>query len=1049
VKRFLLVVLPALVSWTAGLPSLGAVASRIHGELQNGETFVLSGNMHRLPVQSDAGEAEGTLELPHITIHFKISESQRAELQRLLEDQQNRDNSDYHRWLTPEEYGERFGVGQQDLDKIVAWLESAGFSNVQVNRSRTAVTMSGTADLVRAVFQTSIHRYQVGRVTHYANSTNPVLPRALTGMVTAIRGLNDFHPSPRLIRKRVAGGAEPQFTSAISGDHFLAPNDFATIYDINALYSSGMNGSGRTIVIPGQSDIQVSDIQAFRSAAGLPANNPQIVKTGKDPGTQSGDEGESDLDIEWAGGVAPQATIVFVVSEDVFTSVYYAIDNNLGDVMSITYGNCESQFGQADIDAAESEFQQANAEGMTIIASAGDTGAADCDDGAGPNPNPPKEASQGLAVDYPSSSWYVTGMGGTEFNEGSGSYWSSTNNAQNGSALSYIPERVWNDTVRDDVLTAGGGGSSILFTKPTWQQAPNMPNDGARDTPDLALAASADHDGYLVCSGGNCVNGFRDSSNNLDLVGGTSAAAPTFAAIVALLVEKTGSRQGNINPALYRLYASASNAFHDIQAGNNQVPCQQGTPNCATGGYIGYFAGVGYDLASGLGSVDGYYFVNEWNGALITGELTPVAGSLTQISVGADGTAWGVDANDNVFVYNSQTQRWQQVSGSLSQIAVGASGAVWGLNSVGAIDQYNSSTHTWNLVPGNLSQIQVGGDGDVWGLNRYGQIYRFDSTTRGWDEIPGSLTHIAVGFDGAVWGLNAQQQIYRFNPGTQTFEWVPGSLKQISVGVDGEVWGINNAGDVYRFNPLNQGWQRIPGTLAQISVGTATNVWGVDPSGAVYTFDVQTQRWNQIGGALEQVSAGANGTVWGTNSTGAIYTFVQSTQGTQTFHYVPGALVQIAVSSDGDIWGLNASDEIYTFDRLTQSWTWIPGALAQIAIARDGRVWGINSSGQIYTYNSATQTWLETPGMLAQIAVGDNGDVWGLNGSNSIYRYSMVSGSWNEVPGQLVQIAVGADGDVWGINSAGSVYRFNAPIGYFSEMPGMASRVAVGSSTNV
>lgn len=1035
------------------------VAARIRGSLQNGETFVLPGNVHRFAVgAADQGEAEGSLALPQITIHFKMSPTQQAQLNALLEDQQNPASSRYHQWLTPEEYGARFGVSQGDLDKVVAWLENSGFTNVQVNRSRTAVTMSGTAATVRSAFQTAIHRYQVNGIEHYANSMNPVLPRALTGMVTAIRGLNDLHRAPRSIRKRIAADAQPRFTSSITGDHFLAPNDWATIYDLLPLYNSGINGTGQTIIIPGQSDIELSDIEAFRSAAGLSTNNPTIVHTGKDPGIQSatGDETESDLDVEWSGALAPDATIVFVVSEDTFTSAYYAIDNNLGAVLSITYGDCESQFGQADIDSAEQEFQQANSEGITVVAAAGDSGAADCDDGTGPGGSTPTVASDGLAVDYPSSSAYVTGLGGSQFNEGSGNYWSSTNNSQNGSALSYIPEWVWNTTSLDDQLAGGGGGSSILFTKPTWQQALNMPGDGARDTPDLVFSASPDNDPYLMCSGGDCLNGFRDvtsdpsTNNSLDVVGGTSAAAPSFAAIVALLVEKTGSRQGNVNPAIYRLSYLSSDAFHDITRGNNMMPCQQGTIDCPNGGEIGYFANLGYDRASGLGSLDAYHFVNEWTGAITIPALTSVSATLTQISVGADGTAWGVNGSEQVFRYNSSSQSWQQQSGiTLSVLAVGSSSAVWGLNSVGNIYQYNSSTGTWNYVPGNLSRIAVGADGDVWGLNRYSQIFHYDSSTQGWIYIAGALEHIAVGYDGAVWGLNEQEQIYRFNPGTQQFENVPGALSSIAVGADGDVWGLNGAGDIYHFDSQTQGWQMIPGTLAQISVGSATNVWGVDPSGVVYTYDVQTQRWNQIAGTLAAIQAGANGTVWGNNLAANVYKYAQSLTTPQTFHSIPGALVQIAVSSDGSIWGLNTDQEIYAYNRLTQGWNLVPGALTQISIARDGRVWGINAEYHIYTYDASTQSWMQTPGGLTQIAVGDTGDAWGINSGHSIYHYDSATKTWNPVPGTLKQLSVGTDGSVWGVNPEGTVYEFNAASQSWTPMPGTFSWVAVGSSTNV
>lgn len=1039
-----------LLSLSASIPAKAAAPEQIHGSLQDGRTFALTGNMHRLAAASaDQGEAPGSLPLPRITIHFRASVAQQAELNRLLENQQDPSSPFYHQWLTPEQYGQRFGMSQTDLDKMIAWLQDSGFSDIQVNLSHTAVSMSGTAALVRSAFGTSIHLYQAGGVTHYANSTDPRLPLALGDAVTAIRGLNDFHPRPHVTRRRLLAAADPRFTSNLTGSHFLAPSDFATIYDVQGLYSSGFTGSGQKIAIPGQVSIALSDIRNFRAASGLPANDPQIIQAGTPGSTDSGDITESDLDVEWSGAVAPQATIIFVTSEDTFTSVNYIIDHNTAPVLSITYGDCESQFGNAELNALNAAFQQANAQGITIVTAAGDTGAADCDDGTGATPTPPAKASQGLAVDFPSSSPYVTSMGGTEFNEGSGSYWNATNNAQSGSARSYIPEKVWNDTAADGQLSAGGGGRSTLFAKPVWQQGENVPNDSFRDVPDLALAASPDHDAYLICSPGECTSGFRDSGTFLDTVGGTSAAAPTFAGIVALLNQRMGTSQGNINPALYRLAASSSNAFHDVTVGNNIVPCVAGSPNCPASGQMGYSAGPGYDLASGWGSIEAYNLVNQWTGAIAIRAVTQVGGTLSQVSVGADGTAWGVDDSGLIFMYNPQTQSWRQMPGSLSQVAVGGNGVVWGLNTFGAIYRYDSASQTWIYIPGALAHIAVGADGDVWGLNSAGQIYRFDSATQGWNEIPGSLAEIAVGFDGAVWGINSQQNIYRFNPGTQTFTQVPGTLAQIAVGADGDVWGINSSSQTFHFNSLTQNFDHISGTLAHISVGSAGNVWALDSSGTIYTYNLGTQAWNQIAGNLTQISAGANGAVWGVDSASRVFEFVQATQPVQAFHYVPGALAQIALSSDGDAWGINSGNQIYYFDRLTQSWTWIPGELAQIAIARNGVVWGINSGGEIYTFNPATQTWTWTPGQLSQIAVGDTGNAWGINGNGSIYRYDAAARSWNEVPGALMQISVGADGTVWGINSQGSVYQYDPQTNSWNQASGGFSQIAVGSDSNV
>lgn len=1026
--------------WLSTIPALGAVPDRISEDLQNGRTFRLVGNTHPLASPSaDLGSAPASLALPRISIHFKMTDAQQTELNRLLEDQQDPANPRYHQWLTPEEFGQRFGMSQADLDKVVAWLGNFGFSNFQVNHSHTEISMSGTAAQAQAAFAAPIHRYQVAGVPHFANSIDPSLPGALEGMVSAIRGLNDFRPHPHVKSRQVP---DPRFTSSISGDHFLAPADFATIYNVQALYNSGFTGSGQKIAIPGQVSISLSNVQTFRSVAGLPANNPQIVTDGAPGSSDSGDQTESYLDVEWAGGVAPNATIIFVTSSDAFTSVNYIIDNNLAPVLSITYGDCESQFGDAELAAENANFQQANAQGMTILAAGGDSGAADCDSG--------DVATQGLAVDFPASSPYVTGAGGAEFNEGSGNYWSSTNNSQNGSALSYIPEKVWNDTTANNPLSAGGGGRSIKFTKPIWQQGAGVPNDSVRDVPDVSFNASPNHDPYLICAGGgDCTNGFRNSQTFLDTVGGTSAAAPVLAGIVALLNQRMAASQGNINPALYRLAASSSDAFHDITVGNNIVPCTAGTPNCPASGQMGYSAGPGYDLASGWGSINAFNFVNEWNGAISIRAVTEVNGSLSQVSVGADGAAWGVDSAGVIFAYDSETQDWQQVPGSLTQISVGASGDVWGLNVFGSIYQYDSSSQSWIYIPGNLAHISVGADGDVWGLNSAGQIYRFDSVTQAWDHISGTLSQIAVGYDGAVWGINSAQAIYRFNPGTQTFQGTPGTLAQIAIGADGDVWGINGSNQTYRFNSLTQSWNQITGTLAHITVGSAANVWALDTSGSIYNFSNSTQLWNQIAGNLVQISAGENGSVWGVDSNSRIFKFVQSTQPTQVFHYVPGSLVQLAVSSDGDLWGLNSGNEIYYFNRLRQGWTWVPGFLAQISIARNGNVWGINSEGSIYRFNPAAQSWVETPGQLAQIVVADTGDVWGLNSQNSIFRYNAATHTWNQVPGSLAQIAVGADGAVWGINTQGSIYAFNAQSSSWYQVPGSLAKIAVGSSANV
>jgi subtilase family serine protease len=593
-----------------------AVRDRLARPIDSAPVSVLRGNVHALArPEFDQGPVEGSFRLDHITLMFKPSESQQADLDALLGQLQDPSSPNYHRWLTPEQFADRFGLSSNDLAKITSWLQAQGFTTDEIARSRSWVAFSGTAQQVESAFHTPIHRYVSNGEPHYANAAEPSVPSQLAGLVLGFRSLNDFRPRPRSVFKRIGGGIRPDYTSNVSGLHFLAPDDFATIYDVKGLYSSGIDGTGQKIAVMGQTDILISDITAFRAAAGLPPSNPTVILIpGPDPGISKDDIGEADLDIEWSGGVAKNATIIYVNSgtaNGAFDSLQYAIDHNLAPVMGISYGDCEQHMGSVVLDTLLALGQQANSQGITILAPGGDNGATDCDFTTSPS-NPVTIATHGLAVDSPASIPSYTGVGGTEFNEGSGNYWNTANNISNGSALSYIPEIVWNTTVQDKQLSAGGGGRSIHFPKPSWQKGVGVPNDSTRDVPDISLSASADHDGYLTCSQGSCVNGFRAADNSLTVVGGTSIGPPTIAGIVALINEKTNSAQGNINFVLYPLAASSPAAFHDITTGNNEVPCKAGTTNCPNGGQIGYTAGPGYDLASGLGSVDASNLALAW-----------------------------------------------------------------------------------------------------------------------------------------------------------------------------------------------------------------------------------------------------------------------------------------------------------------------------------------------------------------------------------------------------------------------------------------------------
>ncbi len=564
---------------------------RIAGAIDPARASVLRGQVHRLAQpRYDQGPADPTIELRYVTLFLQPAPGLEAFL-----------GANRGAWLAPEDFADRFGLSQNDIGKVTAWLGSQGLRVNDVARGRHWITFSGTAEQIGRALHTEVHHYLAGGKMHFAIAAEPSIPQALQGVVAGFRGLDDFKPVPRPLR------VSPDFTSF--GMHLLAPGDIATIYDLNPLYNSGIKGSGQTIVIPGQTDVTLSDIVEFRQLFGLPANNPKLMLFGTDPGFSAGDLQEADLDLELAGAVAPSATVVYAYSMDAFLSLQYAVDQNLGQVISLSYGACEID----QPTGFRAVTQQANAQGITIMASAGDSGAANCDDG-----NPTPQASTGPTVSWPADFPEVTAVGGTEFNDGSGTYWSTRNNTNGGSALSYIPEVVWNDSAAQNQLAAGGGGPSAMFAKPWWQTGPGVPNDNARDLPDVAMAASPLHYPYLFVSQGN-----------EEYAGGTSGASPVFAAMVALVNQYLVSNGtltvpglGNINPALYRLAQAAPSAFHDITGGNNAVPCVQSTTGCVDG-MVGYNAAPGFDLASGLGSVDGFNLASHWSsGSAATTSLT-------------------------------------------------------------------------------------------------------------------------------------------------------------------------------------------------------------------------------------------------------------------------------------------------------------------------------------------------------------------------------------------------------------------------------------------
>jgi subtilase family serine protease len=639
-----------------------APQNRISRSISNGPLFTLSRNVPaNAQTRYNQGPAPASLPMPNIMLMLAPTTQQHAALLNLLAQQQDKSSPNFHKWLTPEQYGDRFGLTRGDIGMIAAWLQSQGFTIQKPARARNWIAFNGTAGQVQAAFHTQIHNYLVNGTVHYANATAPAIPLALAGIVSDIRGLNDFHPEPPKYSANQLAKVHPiaDFTNGTLGQEFIAPGDLATIYDITPLYNAGTNGAGQSIAIIGQTDIDPFDIAAYQTLFSLPVVAPTVVLYGPDPcggnlnNCNPNDQIESDLDLEVSNAVARNATIYYATSTDVFTTVTNVIDNNLAPVMTMSYGGCEldNQDGLAFLQAVA---QQANSEGITWMASSGDSGAAGCDFGT--------VGQNGLQVNVPASIPEVTGVGGTEFDEGGnyGQYWSLNNNANGGSALSYIPEIAWNDTAEAGALDATGGGVSTYYALPYYQSGISGIQGSMRNVPDVSLSASNGNDPYFLCAQELCPTEFL-------AVGGTSASTPGFAGMVVLLNQYLATQGtqptplGNINASLYSLAKTTPLAFHDITTGNNIVPCQAGTPDCPGSGMYGYNAGPGYDPVTGLGSVDANVMVTNWVEAAIPATTTMLTAMPTTIMQGANVTltatvaavsGGGTPTGTVAFIYN-------------------------------------------------------------------------------------------------------------------------------------------------------------------------------------------------------------------------------------------------------------------------------------------------------------------------------------------------------------------------------------------------------------
>jgi hypothetical protein len=613
----------------------GQMINQVTGDVNSGKLVPLANHHPQWAIQSNrTGLLSADLPL-NLTLVLSRSPQQEQALKQLLADQQNLASPDYHHWLSPTQMGERFGLSENDITAITGWLRSQGLDVNWVSPSRVFIGFGGSALAIGRAFHTELQTYKAagihGGVERMSVSSDPMIPLALVPAIKSINGLYTVEDQPLHLARAIRSDS-PELTTP-SGIHIIAPVDFRTIYDY-----SGVDTSSQAIGIVGRSRTDFADFENFRQKTGTNFPNPtEIVPTSfgaVDPGpaltappaatVSTEDQLEATLDVTLAGSVSNGARLLLVVataaSGGIEADAQYLVQSSPvpAPIMTVSFGECESSAGPSGVSFWETLFQQAAAEGISVLVSSGDSGASGCDQNfaappAAPLPNSPN---------YICSSGYATCVGGTQFDDAANSsqYWSANNGPSLGSALGYIPEGGWNEPLDSSgtvqVAASGGGVSSVIAT-PSWQNGTGVPTTrSGRYTPDIAFSASA-HDGYFGCfaaGSGNCVDA-ADGAYSFEYFFGTSVAAPAMAALTAALDTTVGAPQGNLAPQLYQMAATAPTVFHDVTVTSSGVAtCEVDTPSLCnnsipgpltlSGGQSGYLVTAGFDEVTGLGSLD-------------------------------------------------------------------------------------------------------------------------------------------------------------------------------------------------------------------------------------------------------------------------------------------------------------------------------------------------------------------------------------------------------------------------------------------------------------
>lgn len=533
----------------------------------------------------------------------------------------------YRHYITPSQFTRQFGPTTAAVSAVEKQLTARGLTVGRISANHLTLPVSGPAANFERAFSTGFERYRLaGGRSAYANTEAPLLPGTVAGNVQGVIGLDDLTvPKPLGLQRAttprpakvsphvVTGGPQPCSTAVSLEDEYggvYTADQIASAYNFSGLYQDGDEGAGITVGLFELEPDSPSDISAYQSCYGTSAT---VTYTEEDGGAGTGaGQGEAALDIEGIISLAPEASIdVFQAPNtdagviDDYTGM---VDDPSINVVSTSWGLCEVESDSPTISAEGTLFEQAATEGQSVFAAAGDDGSTGC-------------MEHSLGVDDPSSQPYVTSVGGTSM-----------------TSITGPVQTVWNDS--DVNVGAGGGGVSSLYPMPSYQSgAPaslsviNANSSGGpcgaptgaycREVPDVSASADPYY-GYLVYWDGGWIQ-----------IGGTSAAAPLWAAFTALTDDSStcdGTSIGFANPVLYDAAAADySTNFDDITSGNNDY-----TPDGYSGGL--YPAGTAYDMASGLGTP---------NGASLPAALCSAAGlggfrvTTSTLPSATPGTAYG------------------------------------------------------------------------------------------------------------------------------------------------------------------------------------------------------------------------------------------------------------------------------------------------------------------------------------------------------------------------------------------------------------------------